>query len=49
MNNKEGIIAIKEEPPIAPVIPTTVERSLKKIPTVIQVKTMTTVTKANFQ
>ena len=40
---------MSEEPPIAPVIPTTVERSLKKIATVMQDSTITTVTKASFQ
>ena len=43
------MMAMSEEPPIAPVMPTTVDRSLKKMATVMQESTMTTVTKASFQ
>lgn len=43
------MMAMSEEPPMAPVIPTTVDRSLKKIATVMQESTITTVTKASFQ
>ena len=49
MNIIEGIIHISDDPPMAPVIPMTVDKSLKKIATVIQERTIITVTSANFQ
>lgn len=49
MYSNEGMIAINEAPKMAPVIPITVDRSLKKIPTVIHVSTMITVISASFQ